>query len=147
MSIINFEPYIMIVDDDPDILELLSMKIQMIFPVDVIKETSASEALKTLQARDIPIVITDINMPELNGVDLLKRINTLLKGTQVIVMTAGTSTINCISCFRHGATDFLVKPFTQEDLNKVLTNAMERFERWKQFLQNRKVGEGLVVDE
>ncbi|MBI5185531.1 MAG: response regulator [Nitrospinae bacterium] len=144
MSLINFEHTIMVVDDDPDVLELLGIRINLLFSWEVIKESNAMDALETLGKRDIPIVITDINMPDMNGVDLLKNIKSLLKGTQVIVMTAGTSTINCIDCFRHGATDFLVKPFSEEDVKKVLNNAMERIERWKQFIQHRKVGEGFV---
>lgn len=144
MSLVNFERAIMVVDDDPDVLELLSIRLELLFSWKVIKKDNAYDALIDLENRDIPIVITDINMPDLNGVELLKRINLLLKGTQVIVMTAGTSTINCIDCFRHGATDFLVKPFSEDDIKKVLNNAMERIERWKHFIQHRKVGEGLV---
>ena len=146
MSVIDFEPVILVVDDDPDVLELLGMRIELLVPLKVIKETSPGKALEILKARDIPIVITDINMPEMSGVDLLRRINALLKGVQVIVMTAGTSTMNSIECFQQGASDFLIKPFIDEDIKKVLVSAKDRFERWRHFIHSRKVGEGLFRD-
>jgi len=137
MGLANLEPVIMVVDDDPDVLEILRLKIKMLLPLEVVTEDSALSALETLKTRDIPLVITDINMPQMNGVQLLESVKALEKGIQVIVMSAGTSTINCIDCLRHGAADFLVKPFENDVLLAVLRSNLERFERWSQFFGSR----------
>lgn len=143
MSLVDEEPTIMIVDDEPDILELIGFKIKALVSLDVIKADNPCEALEILKTKNIPIVITDINMPEMSGVELLEEIQLLKKGIQVIVLTAGTSTINCLNCFKQGASDFLVKPIDEEDFKKVILNAMDRFYRWKRIIHTRKVGAGL----
>lgn len=137
----------MVVDDDPEILKLLKLKIQMLMPVEVVAENSPQKALETLKNRDIHIVITDINMPIMTGVGLLVAIKALEKGIQVIAMSTGTSTINCINCFRYGAADYLVKPFENDELLTVLRNSLEHFERWRQFFGSRWSDEERASEE
>lgn len=84
------------------------------------------EALEKIKASNYHIVISDIRMPELGGVELLEAITELAAETDVIMMTAYGSVDNAISCLKKGATDYILKPFDIDDLviriNRTLEN-------------------------
>ncbi len=140
MSSLNMEQTVMIVDDDLEILKLLELKIKRATAFDVIALSDPLKAIDILKERNILLVMTDINMPGMTGVELLKEIYALKKGIQVIVMTAGTTTMNSLDCFRNGATDFLVKPYQDKQIVEVVDNCLKRLNRWKEFISSRKVG-------
>ena len=84
------------------------------------------EALEKIKASNYHIVISDIRMPELGGVELLETITELAAETDVIMMTAYGSVDDAISCLKKGATDYILKPFDIDDLviriNRTLEN-------------------------
>tara|TARA_Y100000294_G_scaffold121877_1_gene113343 strand:+ start:551 stop:976 length:426 start_codon:yes stop_codon:yes gene_type:complete len=129
-----FESTVMIVDDSQLQLKVLASQIQKITKWKVIEVKNPLECLDILRKRNIPLVITDINMPEMDGLALLEEIFSLKKGVQVIVMSAGTTVANCVSCFRHGATDFLSKPIDKAELQDIFNNALARLQRWEKLI-------------
>ena len=73
-------------------------------------------ALNKIEKTKYDIVITDIRLPELDGIELLKRIREISKETEVIVITAYTSIDSAVSAMKAGAYDYISKPFSIEDI-------------------------------
>ena len=129
-----FEPAVIIVDDSPLQRKVLASQIQKITEWKVIEVEDPLECLNILREKNVPLVITDVNMPKMDGLELLQEIMSLKKGVQVVVMSTGTTVTNCVSCFRHGATDFLPKPVVKSDLENVFNNVLSRLERWEKLI-------------
>ena len=87
---------------------------------------NGKEALAKIKASNYHVVVSDIRMPELSGVELLEVITELAVATDVIMMTAYGSVDDAISCLKKGATDYILKPFNMDDLviriNRILEN-------------------------
>jgi len=87
---------------------------------------NGKEALEKIKACNYHIVVSDIRMPELGGMELLETISKLAPETDVIMMTAYGSVDDAINCLKKGATDYILKPFDMDDLviriNRILKN-------------------------
>jgi DNA-binding NtrC family response regulator len=87
---------------------------------------TGGDALARLQ-RDAPeVMVLDLNLPDLNGRELLAEARRLKLPTEVIVVTADGALSTAVAAMREGAYDFLVKPFSAERLNTTVRNALER---------------------
>src|ERR1044072_2235614 len=76
--------------------------------------SAAEEALRTLQAQSFDVVLTDVSMPGLSGLELLQRVRNLYPGTPVIVVSGLTDQDQAQSLISGGAFDYLLKPFRLE---------------------------------
>jgi len=114
---------ILVVDDEPDMRELLR---------DVLQERgcrvalaqSGREALKRLGEDEYAVVLTDLRMKEMEGIELLKEIKRSYPETNVIIMTAFGSVETAIEAMKQGAYDYLVKPIKTEELVRVTERAL-----------------------
>lgn len=106
---------ILLVDDDPLVLELLGMSISS-FGFESAIANNGREAIAILQKEDFEIVITDMMMPEINGMQLLEHIKKNHPRTDVIVVTGYTGTFSYMDVIRAGASDFISKPFNTDEL-------------------------------
>ncbi len=106
---------VLIVDDEVSLVN--SMKNFFQFKgVEALVAFTGEEALAALEKeKDIAIVITDVIMPGISGIDLLKRIKQQHPGIPVIVMTGMLSIENTVSSLQNGASDYLLKPFSSLD--------------------------------
>jgi putative nucleotidyltransferase with HDIG domain len=117
---------ILIVDDEQDITEILS---------DLLSEehycttaSSAEEALDQLSVRQFELVISDITMPGMSGLDMLPHVKQLAPQT-VVVMISGMQTVeSAIGALRLGAFDYLMKPFDLRQVEAVVKRALEHNE-------------------
>ncbi len=116
---------VLIVDDERNIIEILDIVLQE-EGLEVLKASSARDALAILGRREIDVVISDIRMPELSGVDLLREARNLSPETTFIMMTAFASTDTAIEALQHGACDYLTKPFKMEEMLNVVRHSLER---------------------
>lgn len=91
---------------------------------------NAAEALNKLQQEDIRIVITDINMPGMNGLELLGQIKKINPAIQVIVITATLKHSLFLQALEIGADDFILKPIDATELQETLDNALARLRRF-----------------
>ena len=115
---------ILIVDDDLEVHDLLRS---------MLKNTEWStgsalggeEALALLESQTYDIVLTDILMPEIDGLTLLDRIRTIRPGAKVVVMTAFNRPDRVMGSLRGQAASYLAKPFSKEKLMESLANALE----------------------
>lgn len=108
---------LLVVDDDPDICSLI---------VDGLSEeaysicscVSGEQALELVEQERFDLVLADIRMPHITGVDLLQHIREVSRDTKVILMTAYASIDTAIEAVRHDAFDYLVKPFSLKELRQ-----------------------------
>lgn len=127
---------LLIVDDEKVIRSSLEM---MLKPLRFQTQT-ANDGLHALEIMDretFHIVLTDINMPRMDGVELLKNIKSINPLTQVIIMTGYSSTSKVVDCLGSGAVDYFLKPFTDfTAFQKALADAKERAIRWHQVMRD-----------
>lgn len=125
----NSHAPILLVDDDPLTHKLI---LKYLKGWDVESVYSGKEALEALQSRNFVIVITDLKMPGMSGIELLQKIKaTYSHRVQVIIITVSDELKDFFSALHGGANDFLLKPFQKQDLIEVLEHTLSRINRWK----------------
>ncbi len=103
---------VLVVDDEEDMLWMLQRNLNKgMKDVEILAAKSGEEALALLSDRSVDLVITDINMPGINGLDLLIEINNRFPGTGVIIMTAYPSNAYENKAMMSGSLRFIEKPF------------------------------------
>jgi len=118
-------PRILVVDDEEHIRKILTI---MLAKQGYHTETAADglEALERLEQAPFDLVITDLRMPRLDGLDLLRRIKEHDSDLTVIIVTAFSSVETAVEAMRHGAYDYVSKPFREDVLLLTLEKALER---------------------
>jgi len=117
---------VMIVDDEPDMLSMLRLVLEKKCNCEVTAARSGLVALDLLRTADPDLVVTDIKMPDLDGLELLKRIRERDESISVVVMT-GYGTIDmAVQALKDGAYDFLEKPFDKDHIVRVVQHCLER---------------------
>ena len=126
----NSKLSILVVDDDEIIRMVLRQSLEK-EGYHVSTANSAEEALNTLQRSFFHVVITDIMMGEMNGVELLLQIKEMNSLMQIYVMTSHSTLPYVIQCMQGGAYDFFEKPLKIEDILISLGEASRRAARWR----------------
>jgi CheY-like chemotaxis protein len=119
---------ILFVDDDLTAHALLK---GMLPDWDIVSAHSGTEALEILSQEYGFIVVTDIHMPKMDGIKLLKTIREKYPMVQVIVLSATDQSNNLLEAYQSGANDFISKPFNREEIIEALTNTERKIDRWK----------------
>lgn len=123
-------PLVLIADDEPDIRRFLRMQLE---DVDVIEASDGAEALELTRLRRPQLALLDHMMPEMDGVEVCRRIreNHITRGVAVIILTARADEATKLAALQSGANDFLTKPFSTAELALRLENqiAMARVRR------------------
>ncbi|MGI6393723.1 MAG: response regulator [bacterium] len=102
---------ILIVDDDRELLSTLKRYLEL-QGIKVSGATSGEEAAEILDKESFDLVLLDIILPGINGIEILKNIKEKNPDQKVIVMTAMLSIENTIAALREGAVEYLLKPFS-----------------------------------
>lgn len=118
---------VLVVDDDLVSRELLS-EVLTKEGYSVELADSAESAVQVLQKKNIPIVISDIRMIEMSGLDLLKEIKRRWSETVVILMTGFGSVEGAMAAIKEGAFDYISKPFQIGELRSLVRRAIRQFE-------------------
>ena len=130
---INPDAAVLVVDDEQDIRDA-SERILTRTGFKVMKATRGDEALDVLDKERIDIVLLDLKMPGMDGLEVLKRIRMLSKTIQVIVITGYATVETAIEAMKQGAYDFIPKPFEPDQLRIVVNRAWEKIN----FIQEAK---------
>jgi DNA-binding NtrC family response regulator len=139
------EAKILLVDDEPEFTRVLSERIQS-RGVDVDTAASGREALEKVRDRGYDAIILDLSMPEMDGLETLRRLVADHPGLQVILLTAHATLEKGIEAIRLGAMDFLEKPaeiqrlmdkIRQAQANKMLLVEKEIEEKIKGILETK----------
>ncbi|UOX35398.1 sigma-54 dependent transcriptional regulator [Flavobacterium sediminilitoris] len=115
---------ILIVDDNYDMLELLQRNLKDL-NFHSYKATSVIEAIDILKSSTIDLLITDLQMPEINGIELIKYADEHFPNIPKLVITGFPSVDTAINAVKSGALDYLTKPFTFEELKKSIHNCLK----------------------
>jgi two-component system response regulator PilR (NtrC family) len=121
-------PPVLVVDDEQSMREFLGI---MLKKSDYDYETVAdgARAIELLEeGRRFSVVLTDLKMPEVGGLEVLERVKALDPSCQVVVMTAFATAETALSALKTGAYDYLTKPFKVDEIQAVLERAVEKYE-------------------
>ena len=103
---------------------------------------SGVEALKELEKVPVPLVISDLRMPEMDGVSLLREVISRWPETAVIVVTAVAEVESAVACLQMGALDYVAKPF---HLDEVRARVSQALDKRRLIIENRNYQQGLEV--
>ena len=116
---------ILVVDDDAAVGKMLRDLISQ-EGYDVAWVSSASEALETLNQRYIQLVLTDLRMPNIDGMELLQKVRAGWPDVQVVMISAHGTVAVAVEAMKHGASDFIQKPFDREEILRVVKKELAR---------------------
>jgi DNA-binding NtrC family response regulator len=115
---------ILIVDDEPDMLRLLSMIIKEKTPYEVTTTNNPLEALE-LAKKGFDLLIADLKMPGLNGIELLESVKRFDADIPTIIITAYGTVEAAVETMQKGAFDFITKPFRKEQILFTIERALK----------------------
>ena len=132
---------LLLVDDDPGLLKLLGMRL-VSEGYSVLTAESGPEALRTLSRDKVDLVVSDLRMDEMDGLQLFSEIQKVQPGMPVIILTAHGSIPDAVAATQQGVFSFLTKPVDKDALYKAIDDALEQSapttdERWRQAIVAR----------
>ena len=130
---------ILIVDDEKNYLVVLSSFLSG-EGYEPITADNAQQALDIVENTDLDLVLTDMKMPSMDGIELLKRIKEKSPDLPVVMMTAYGTVEKAVEAMQLGAFNFVLKPFQNETLKQIIRNAVSTYSVFK---ENRRLVEAL----
>lgn len=128
---------ILVVEDDQDIRELLVETLKRSdFEVDTAE--NGKKGLEKFRKQNFDLILTDIRMPVMDGLNMLKKIKRADPRMPIVVVTAYPSVDSAVECLVEGADDYLVKPIKFDDLNVKIQKALEK-RKIQRILTTRKI--------
>ncbi|MCG8314861.1 MAG: sigma-54 dependent transcriptional regulator [Pseudomonadales bacterium] len=113
------EHKILVVEDDLDLREAIVDTLE-IEGYQVVQAGNGQEALQLLESETVALVVSDVNMPQMDGYQLLRKMSVKWPSLPVLIMTAYGSISNAVEAIRNGAVDYLEKPFETQKLIKAV---------------------------
>src|SRR5881296_1453791 len=135
-SVQGVRPVVLVVDDDHGVRE--SFRLILEDRYEVLEAADGRQALERLRASPVDLVLLDIRLPEMDGIEVLERIKALDEGIEVILVTAVKTVRTAVAAMKLGAFDYLTKPFEEDELLSLSRRALERraLEREVAFLRS-----------
>lgn len=116
---------VLIVDDEPDFLETIVKRLTR-RKVDAVGVATGKEALRILDEQQFEVVILDVRMPGMDGIETLKEIKRKSPLTEVIMLTGHASVESGVQGMQFGAFDYVIKPADLDTLMEKVSQATER---------------------
>jgi two-component system response regulator AtoC len=126
----------LVIDDDKVTLELLSFQLQSEGFETVAAETG-EQGLKHVRETDFDIILTDLNLPDLSGIDMVRRCKEISPQTEIIMVTGFGSMEKAIEATKAGAFHYVEKPVEFEELMSLISKAIERKQQAKEIQELR----------
>ena len=126
--------YILVVDDDNTLLKFFKIHLNKFFSK-VIVVKNAKEAIETLRDKEIDLVLSDIRMPRMDGLQLMKRIRKHDPAIPVMIVSGAMLDEDQIKIAEEDADGYLRKPFELDDLHAFIDMGMEMRERYKRLAE------------
>jgi two-component system response regulator HydG len=124
---------LLVVDDAPHTLEVLERNLKS-KGYQVFTAKSVAEAIRILETAIVDLVITDLKMPKVSGIDLIRHVRENFKDTEVMMITGYPTIEGAVQAIKTGAEEYLTKPFTDEELFSAVRRTLDK-------LHMRRVGE------
>jgi two-component system response regulator HydG len=118
-------PTVLVVDDEPPIVDSLQ-KILERESLRVLTAGSGGEALEIIRREPVSVLLTDLMMPGMSGMDLLRASKSVAPETETVLMTAYGTVENAVEAMKQGAYDFVTKPIKRAHLVRVIGKAIEK---------------------
>jgi len=115
---------VLVIDDERDTCELLEMALTR-QGMQVTTSTTAQAGLEAIASRDFDVVLTDLSMPDMNGLEVCERIMREKPDVPVVLITGHASLDSAVSAIRAGAYDFVTKPIENKSLGVVVARAVQ----------------------
>ena len=116
---------ILVVDDELSMQEFLAIMLRKEGHLPTCSG-SGEDAVKKLSSQEFDAVITDLNLPNLDGIGVLREVRDRQPGTPVIMITAYATARTAIDALKLGAYDYVMKPFNVDELKNIVANALEK---------------------
>jgi DNA-binding NtrC family response regulator len=131
---------VLLVDDEEEFVETLGERLE-VRGFDVTTALSGAEALERIQEREIDLVVLDVQMPGLDGVEALRQIKQRKPLIEVIMLTGHATVQTAIDGMKLGAFDFLLKPAETEELVEKIRRAYDRKAEQDRRIQEAEISE------
>jgi DNA-binding NtrC family response regulator len=128
---------ILIVDDEPNMLRLFS-KILQEEPVELKLVSSGREGLKCIEEQNYDVILSDLHLPDLNGMELLQRSVELDQDIPFIVITGYGTIESAVYAIKHGAYEYVTKPFQREPTLRTIQRALKHAQMTREIRELRK---------
>jgi len=129
---------VLIVDDEPELCQALSRLLTR-NGYRTLTAGNGEEGLEALRSEDVPLVLTDLMMPKMNGVELLKAAKVISPSTEVVIITGHGTIETAVEAMKMGAYDFVEKPFTTSLTLNVVRKALEKQQLLAENLELRRM--------
>ena len=116
---------VLILDDEPGILEVLSQHL-VGAGYECTSTTSPARALDLLRNERFALLLTDLRMPEMDGLEVVRHARDIDPELSIVVVSALTEVTQAIQCMRLGAEDYVLKPFNLQDISRSVSRAVEK---------------------
>ena len=135
---------LLIVDDEPDMLKLLSMIIREKTPYEVTTTNNPLEALDFVKKGGFDMVIADLKMPGLDGIELLDAVKRVDQDIPVVIITAYGTVESAAETIEKGGFDFITKPFRKEQILMTIDKALKwlKLQRENKMLKDQLKSKG-----
>lgn len=137
---------VLVVDDSPETVELIKRNLQSL-GYEIYTANNVQSAIKLLGSVDIDLVITDLQMPGENGIELVRHVSENHKNTGILVITGFPSIKGAIESIKIGAEEYLVKSFTDEELFNAVEGVLKKTYRNKKEPKNQSVQNFGIIGE
>jgi len=116
---------ILVVDDEKNIRLALSRALEEL-GLPVAAAVNGEDALQQLESGDVGIMLLDLKMPGMDGLEVLRRVASARPEVRVIIITAHGTVPNAVDAMKLGAADFIQKPFSSDEVRQVVRRVLER---------------------
>src|SRR5689334_19733156 len=140
------QPKVLVVDDEPDLLELLEMTLSRM-GLDTSRAESVADAQRQLDAQPFDLCLTDWNLPDGEGLRVVKHITQKALDVPVAVITAFGSAQNAVAALKAGAFDYLAKPVALEQLRALVKQALKVPEKPQPAASYQLLGESPAMEQ
>jgi DNA-binding NtrC family response regulator len=117
--------HVLVVDDSQELREVVERHLTS-EGYRVMVAASVSEAISLLEVQHVDLVITDLKMPAVSGLDLVRHVHDNLRDTEVMMITGHPSVQSAVTAVKAGAEEYLTKPFTDEELSEAVARVLEK---------------------
>jgi DNA-binding NtrC family response regulator len=115
---------VLVVDDDPGLREAFRLILEDDY--EVLEAAGGAQALEVVRSTPVDLVLLDIRLPDIDGIEVLERIKAFDDGVEVILVTAVQTVRTAVAAMKLGAFDYLTKPFEEDEITAVVRRALER---------------------
>ena len=135
---------ILVVDDEEDILELFSELLQR-WGYEAVTARNGLEGLEKLRSQEIDLVVTDLKMPEMDGLEFLKHARDEDARTPILMLTGYPTIDTAIKAIQEGAYDYLIKPINPDELRFRIEKALAQSEQMRSIGFLKGVNWALII--